>query len=180
MFESHIPHFGDHCTPAVKWLVIGAVLALAWAMPAWAINKCTNANGKAVFQDAPCSGRGEQVEVRPATGNAPAAAASQAVAAPSKPKPDSSSELRRIELEQYLVRNKRDQVNGNLQDCQNKLDQLARRKSTANNNLAGAVLESSISSEMQSVSVMCESRNRQLRAELEDLERELRDIKAKR
>ncbi|MBI3102004.1 MAG: DUF4124 domain-containing protein [Burkholderiales bacterium] len=154
--------------------------ALFAASPAWAINKCTNANGKTVFQDAPCSGHSEQIEVRPATGNAPAAAASQAAAAPTRPKPDSSSELRRIELEQYLVRNKRDQVNGNLQDCQNKLDQLAQRKRTANNNLAGAVLESSISSEMQSVSVMCESKNRQLRAELEDLERELRDIKAKR
>lgn len=160
-------------------------IALLAASPTWAINKCTNANGKVVFQDAPCSGHGQQIEVRPASGNAPptaapqAATASQSAAAPQKPKLDSSTELRRIELEQYLVKNKRDQVNGTNQDCQARLNELSQRKRQANNNLAGAVLESSISSEMQSVSVMCESKTRQLQAELDALERELRDIKAR-
>ena len=41
------------------------VVVLFIGSPTWAINKCTNAKGKAVFQDAPCSGRGEQIEVRP-------------------------------------------------------------------------------------------------------------------
>jgi len=38
--------------------------------PAWAINKCTGADGKVVFQDLPCAGRGEKIEVRPASGYA--------------------------------------------------------------------------------------------------------------
>ena len=41
-------------------------LALGLVLPAWAINKCTDAQGKVSFQDAPCPGEGEKIEVRPA------------------------------------------------------------------------------------------------------------------
>lgn len=41
-------------------------LVLAFVVPAWAINKCTDATGKVSFQDAPCIGQGEKIEVRPA------------------------------------------------------------------------------------------------------------------
>lgn len=34
--------------------------------PAWAINKCTDAQGKVSFQEAPCPGEGGEIEVRPA------------------------------------------------------------------------------------------------------------------
>lgn len=56
----------------------GALLAAALvaAAPAWAVNKCTGADGKVAFQDAPCTGKGEKLIVRPASGpagaNAPA------------------------------------------------------------------------------------------------------------
>ncbi|MFN4120858.1 DUF4124 domain-containing protein [Acidovorax sp.] len=41
-------------------------LALGFLAPAWAIHKCTDAQGKVSFQDAPCAGEGEKIEVRPA------------------------------------------------------------------------------------------------------------------
>lgn len=41
-------------------------LALGFLAPAWGINKCTGADGKVSFQDAPCVGDGEKIEVRPA------------------------------------------------------------------------------------------------------------------
>lgn len=41
-------------------------LLLVVLAPAWAINKCTDANGKVSFQDAPCVGQGEKVDARPA------------------------------------------------------------------------------------------------------------------
>lgn len=53
--------------------------ALSAAAPAWAVNKCMGPDGKTVFQDAPCTGKGEKLEVRPASGFAvrpPAPAAS--------------------------------------------------------------------------------------------------------
>lgn len=40
-------------------------LALGFLAPAWAINKCTASDGKVSFQDAPCEGQGEKIEVRP-------------------------------------------------------------------------------------------------------------------
>lgn len=48
-------------------------LLLAFVAPAWAINKCTDDKGKVSFQDAPCIGQGEKIEVQPAMqGAAPA------------------------------------------------------------------------------------------------------------
>lgn len=41
-------------------------LPLAFWGPAWAIHKCTDAGGKVSFQDAPCVGEGEEIQVRPA------------------------------------------------------------------------------------------------------------------
>ena len=41
-------------------------LALGFLAPAWAVNKCTGADGKVSFQDAPCVGQGETIDVRPA------------------------------------------------------------------------------------------------------------------
>lgn len=47
--------------------------------PAWAINKCTGANGKVVYQDAPCEGgKGEALTIRPVSGPGTALAVGQA------------------------------------------------------------------------------------------------------
>lgn len=45
---------------------VACSLLLVFLAPAWAINKCTDASGKVSFQDAPCAGRGEKIEARPA------------------------------------------------------------------------------------------------------------------
>jgi hypothetical protein len=42
------------------------ILALGLVPPAWAVYKCTDAQGKVSFQQAPCPGEGEKIEVRPA------------------------------------------------------------------------------------------------------------------
>lgn len=62
-------------------LIFASLLASA---PAWAINKCTGGDGKYVFQDAPCTGKGEKIEVRPASGVGRAASPS-ASASPAMP-----------------------------------------------------------------------------------------------
>ena len=46
-------------------IVIAALLA---ACPAWAIHKCIGPGGQVTFQDAPCAGQGERLEVKPASG----------------------------------------------------------------------------------------------------------------
>lgn len=51
-------------------LISIVALAAATAMsPAWAVNKCTAADGQITFQDAPCAGKGETLTVRPASGS---------------------------------------------------------------------------------------------------------------
>ena len=52
------------------------MLALA-VSPAWAINKCT-VDGRTIFQDAPCMGQGEVLDVRPASGHSNASSAASA------------------------------------------------------------------------------------------------------
>ncbi|MFN7856738.1 MAG: DUF4124 domain-containing protein [Acidovorax sp.] len=48
------------------------VLVLGCMSPAWAVYKCTEANGKVSFQDAPCPGEGQKIDVRPGTRGATA------------------------------------------------------------------------------------------------------------
>lgn len=48
-----------------------ASLCMALAGPVFGINKCTGADGKTVFQDAPCMGKGETITVKPASGQTP-------------------------------------------------------------------------------------------------------------
>jgi hypothetical protein len=65
---------------------IAALFALGClvASPAWAVNKCT-IDGKTVFQDAACPGKGEAITVRPASGHAqPSTANSAAMKAKSE------------------------------------------------------------------------------------------------
>ncbi len=46
------------------------LLAFALCTPAWAVNKCTGADGKVTFQDTPCAGATESIAVQPASGRA--------------------------------------------------------------------------------------------------------------
>lgn len=50
----------------LKWTVAALALACTCA-PSWAINKCV-VDGKAVYQDMPCAGAGEKIEVHPPSG----------------------------------------------------------------------------------------------------------------
>ena len=63
------------------WLTMG-VLCLWTAAPVHAVNKCTGPDGKFAFQDAPCSGAGEAISIKPASGNAPVAPAPKTTVPP--------------------------------------------------------------------------------------------------
>lgn len=172
-------------------LVLCAVVALN---PAWAINKCIGADGKVAFQDAPCAGKGGAIEVKPASGSAPKPtpavapagdspkqSAAAAVDAPAKKKEGAfgDSWQRRTWLEQTGIPGTRADIDNHQRSCVQKQQSLASQKTRANNNLAGATWEQSISAEMQAAATMCDSKTRDLRTQLESYERELRDLQAK-
>lgn len=166
----------------MKWAAAALALACACA-PAWAINKCTGADGKVVFQDLPCAGRGEAIEVKPASGVAPAAVPAGGAATPAaaKPKaePRESNEkwLRRYKLE-HAIKDARAYLANNDAQCRRKHQELQMRQESANNNLAGATYRQSLAAEMQANATMCETRSRELQGEIERSQKELDEMNA--
>lgn len=168
--------------------VAGCMLLASHAL---AINKCVGTDGKAVFQDAPCMGRGEAITVKPASGEAPKPApvasattdTGAVAAAPPATGPNAKKEgafgerwRRKTDLESHLIRNARGELSGHLQACQQQQSSLAAKKGSARNNLAGATWEASISAEMQAAATICDTKARDIRAKLEGYERELREL----
>lgn len=177
----------------MKFQILIAFALLA-ASPAWAINKCKGPDGKVSFQDAPCPGQGEKIEVRPASGSVPKSAApvtaasdsASAAAAPAQATAPGRKEnvfgerwQRRTYLENRGIPDARAAIDGHQADCAAQQAQLASKKKRATNSLAGATWEDSISGEMQAAATTCDTRARELRAELDSLQRELRELQAK-
>lgn len=108
-------------------ILTAAILAAA---PAWAINKCTGPDGKTVFQDAPCPGKGEQITVKPASGNAqkpqpspqvtPVLPRPQQPPPPRKKKAPGDSWQRRTFLENRGVPDAEAAVNAHRLNCEQK------------------------------------------------------------
>ncbi|MBF5006385.1 DUF4124 domain-containing protein [Diaphorobacter caeni] len=173
--------------------MIKQVFVLSTALlltPAWAINKCTGPDGKTVFQDAPCMGKGEEIQVKPASGSAARAAAPAAAAPQAAPAPQAAAGgkkegafgetwQRRTWLEQRGLPDARGAIDNHQRKCANEQAAIASKKQLARNNLAGATYEQSISTEMQAAATMCDSKARELRAQLESYEREYRDLQAR-
>lgn len=161
-----------------KSMVLIALLTLG-STPAWAVNKCTGPDGKVVFQDAPCAGKGETLIVRPASGPAPSRTQQPSeVAGPDGlPQPKPMTEAQRIEqlvsasqrarrkqeLEVRILPDAELAVAQHRMQCDQQLRDLQAKKASANNNLAGATWEGSISQEMTAVATRCDTRNRELR-----------------
>lgn len=169
--------------------IIAAALLLA-SLNAWAINKCTGPDGAVVFQDAPCTGQGGQINVRPASGHAPppqfAAEGGQDSSTPSKPMTEaqriersvkaSKDGRRRKSLETYLISDLKSSLERHNRACDADIAALRRKKGLANNNLAGATWEESISSEMNAVALRCDSKTKDMRDRLAELKKECAEL----
>lgn len=165
----------------MKKLSIAVALLATLSGPTWAINKCTGPDGKMVFQDAACAGKGEKINVRPASGDAvvrevlPPAAAGAATKTLTETErieaqiSDSQRKRRRQDLESLLVPNAKGVIRTQRAECDAELKALQAKKSQANNNLAGATWEGSISSEMSAVATMCDAKNRDATESLKTL-----------
>ena len=170
----------------MKLLLIAVTALSALCAPAWAVNKCTGPDGKVAFQDAPCAGKGERIEVRPASGASPGAgpAPTAAPGAEGLPKKQteadrlnaltaaSQRERRKVDLDQRLLPYAQAAILNEQMRCDAQLKALQTKKHLANNNLAGATWEGSISAEMTAVATRCDTRNRDLREEFSMLKKE--------
>lgn len=164
----------------IKTRAAAIVLLCFAASSAWAVNRCIGPDGKVVFQDAPCSGKGEMIRVRPASGPSPSPAQVQGTDSSSGGTSDEKRPLteaqrieqqiaasqkarRKQELEVRIVPDAEFAVAQHRMQCDQQIRDLQAKKATANNNLAGATWEGSISQEMTAIATRCDTRNRELR-----------------
>jgi hypothetical protein len=144
-----------------NWLLTAALAFCSLGTAHGEIYKCVE-GGKTVFQDVPCRGSGGTTKVTPASGPSPAVSPAIPNANESSAKPDTTSRLkddvRSMENQRQIrgIDNEVRALERSIQDYQyamaREIAALENKKLYAKNNLAGAMWEQSISSEMQSVS----------------------------
>lgn len=162
-----------------------SILAVAMLVtaPSWAINKCICADGKVSYQAQACAGgTSKTIKIQPAPPAASQGGSAVQSAAPSAQTSEQRT-LARFERDRR-IREVKDQIAGLERDVeqrnrrmQTELDALRYRKSFANNNLAGATYEQSLSTEMQAVTSRTRAQNdvdferiKALRSELAGIE----------
>lgn len=146
-----------------------ALISLAYTIsaPAQSIYKCIDDNGKTTFSQRPCADNAEKVTVKDHNSGISVGPSGDF----SKMRDGNKSRQleRRIQIledEIDLLHSSRDRD----------LAALRRKKRYANNNLAGATWEQSISTEMQSITASYAQRIESRRDEISQLRSELKDL----
>lgn len=155
--------------------LIACALALGCMAPAWAINKCTSADGKVSFQDAPCAGQGEKIEVRPALSGA----------VPAQPSPSAVKEgvfgdtwQRKTYLTTQGVPQARAALARHQQECDEQQRDIEQRRQLPRRLAAGSMFAQSAEAEANAARTACQARSEELRKQLESLESELRTLQS--
>lgn len=165
-----------------KNLVFTMALISASA-PVWAINKCIGSDGRPVFQDATCAGKGEKLDVRPAAGSAPVAS----VAPGAKPMTEadrlnalsiqSATERRKQELRDRLVPDAQNRVYAHRQECAARQKELEAEKYRYVQNMRGTVERAATTSDLAAVAATCDTKDREYQAQLEAVKKECVELK---
>lgn len=151
------------------------ILALGLVSPAWAINKCTDAQGKASFQEAPCPGEGEKVELRPAM---PAPAVAPPPRKPSKEGPFGESWRRKQSLQTQGIPQARAALERNQRECTAApAEAVAQAGPLRRGNLPqGSQFVQELEAASTKDKAACEARSEELRKQLKALEKELEGL----
>ena len=150
-------------------------LALGCLAPAWAVNKCTGTDGRVSFQDAPCAGQGEKIDVRPAIEGV----------SPAQPSPAAMKEgvfgetwQRKIYLETQGVPQARAAIDRNQQECAAQ-QEAAAQVGPLRRSLASGSMYAQERAAAAKDKVACEERDTELREQLKALESELSSLRAR-
>lgn len=173
-----------HATPHPARRAIGTLVTLATLLVATTghaqVYKC-RIDGKTVFSDQPCAADAKPIDVRPASGRAgagPVSAPAQSGAAPINSSSNPQAVVARMEHERALrdIDHRISVEHSRIRDEEGKMNAelaaLRAKKAQANNNLAGAVWENSISEEMTAVVGRYDVRIRAIQGEIERLKGE--------
>lgn len=161
-------------------VALGLIIASA---PAFAVYKCKDASGRTNFQERPCEAtgsKGSQIDVKPATGNQTPQTRSTEQGAP----PQTEAQRLRAQSERHAKERRLSELNerelpsaeGRIRtatnQCSKRMSSAQGMKAHANNNLAGATWEQSLSTEMQAIATQCGAEQTRLNAALDRLHSE--------
>jgi hypothetical protein len=158
--------------------LITAALLAALCAPVWAINKCTGPDGRVVYQDAPCAGKGEVLDVKPAAGRGAANIDAPAVKTMTEAQridaqvAASQRERRRREIETLFLPQAVTVLDTHRRACEQDQKDLAAGQYKFRQNLYGKTHAAQVASEMAAASARCETRDRELKEQLEALRSE--------
>ena len=176
--------------------VIGSAVLVCAAMlslPAAAINKCTGADGKVSFQDAPCNtSRSETVDVRPASGRTtPSPTPVRSPNDPAAPSPVSEAarldgivaasqrSRRALDLRERVLPDAERAVKEHRQACDAKQKELAAQQYVYQQNLYGKTHAAQMASEMAAAAVRCDTKDRELKEALDVLAKECATLRCR-
>ena len=156
------------------------VILAVCTLPVFAINKCVSSDGKIVFQDTQCPGAGYKIDVRPSSGPSPVVLPTNTGATPPPTEAarldaltaQSQRDRRRWDLRDRLIRDAHAQLNGLRNKCTADLEKLRADQYAYHQNLYGKTHAAQVASEMASMSVQCDTKDRQLKGNLDALESE--------
>ena len=167
-----------------KTYLFAAVLLCS--APAWAINKCIGPDGKVIFQDAPCVGKGEVLNVRPASGQAPQSVVNTLGVKPvteaqriERLVSQSQTERRTRDLQELWIPRAQADVLNNRQRCEQRTKELDYEKNRYTQNLAGTVHRASVTSELAAHVSVCDTKDRELKEALDTLRIECKKLECK-
>lgn len=147
------------------------ILVLGCMSPAWAIHKCTDANGKVSFQDAPCAGEGRKIEVRPSTRGATPA---QAPGSATTEGAFGASWQRKNYLQNQGIPQARAAVERNQRECKATTEVIAQAGPLRRGTLPSGNQFAQDSADRAAQSrAACDARTQVLREQLQTLEKEL-------
>ncbi|RYF17876.1 MAG: DUF4124 domain-containing protein [Comamonadaceae bacterium] len=146
------------------------------SLPAAAINKCTGADGKVTFQDAPCSTtKSETINVRPASGQAisPRVTKPSDAGAPAAPLTEaarlegiiaaSQRSRRANDLRERLLPDAERAVKDHREACEARQKELSAQQYAYQKNLYGKTHAAQIASEMAAAAARCDTKDRELK-----------------
>jgi hypothetical protein len=159
-------------------MIATLLLALAASGPAVAVNKCTGADGRVTYQDAPCAGgRSQEIDVKPAVsvgpgGNAPSAEAARLEALVSA----SQRSRRAMELRERLLPDAEAAVRQNQTACDAKHKELVDQRAALGQNRFNRGQVQQANEEIRSATAGCKTKDRDLKATLQSLQRECASV----
>ena len=155
------------------------LLAVAGGGPAMAVNKCTGADGRVTYQDAPCvGGKSQEVDVSPPVGGGKLPPSSEAariegvIAA-------SQRSRRALELRERLLPEAEAAVQKNQASCDARHKELVEQRAAAGQNrfMRGQAQEAN--AELRTIRTTCQAKDRELKATLQSLLRECASLRCR-